>query len=267
MSNQGKKSKHLGLHVAYSLVVVLICVPIAALIYLSLARQWAFPALLGGEFSLENWGLALGGTQGLAGSFLLSTAIAVSIGMACTLGGFVVSRYLNYHPRGRFLISLAYYPYLIAPVVLGVMLRFYFIKMGISGTVYGVWLAQFLFIFPYSILFFGGFWTPRTQAMEAQALTLGANPWQVFMRVLLPAGREWLYICFFQTLMFSWFEYGVTQYAGIGKVPTLTVRTMQFVKEANPHFAAVAACLMVLPLLAFALLNQRLLYRNPQAHD
>ena len=67
--------------------------------------------------------------------------------------------------------------------------------------------------------------------------------------------------------MFSWFEYGVTQFVGIGKVPTLTVRTMQFVKEANPQFDAVSACLMVLPLLAFMLLNARLLYRNLDRHD
>lgn len=259
-----KKSPNLIIKLVYSTLAILLTLPIAALIYLSLARQWSFPSLFDAQFGFENWQLALGGTQGLIGSFFISLGISISIALACTFLGFVVARYIMFSRRSASLHAIAYYPYLIAPIILGVMLRFYFIKMGISGTITGVWLAQFIFIFPYAILFFAGFWTNHVKAIEGQAQTLGASPFQVFRRVLIPYGREWLYICFFQTLMISWFEYGLTQYAGIGKVPTLTVRTMQFVKEANPHFAAVAACLMVFPLLAFVLLNSRMLYRNTE---
>lgn len=251
----------------YSLLAMLLCLPLAALIYLSLTQQWSFPALLDATFTLDNWRAAMGGTQDLVGVLVRSVGISVTVATACTVGGFWISRHVCYHPKSRWLLMLAYYPYLIAPVILGVMLRYYFIKLGISGTVTGVWIAQFLFIFPYTILFFAGFWTARIREMEGQATTLGAGGGQLFWRLLLPAGREWLYICFFQTLMFSWFEYGMTQLVGIGKVPTLTLRTMQFVKEANPHFAAVSACLLVLPLLGFALLNRKLLYRNTEDHD
>jgi putative spermidine/putrescine transport system permease protein len=253
--------------VAYSLVTLGLILPIAALVYLSLVNRWEFPQLFGADFTLGNWADAVSGTSGLWESFFTSLGIAAFIGLISTAGGFVVSRAIMYHRRGQLLLSMAYYPYLIAPVILGVMLQFYFIKLGISGTLVGVVTAQMLFIFPYAVLFFAGFWTPQTQAIEGQAKTLGAGQGQVLKGVLLPMAKEWLYICFFQCFMISWFEYGVTQYAGIGKVSTLTVRTMQYVKEANPHVAAVAACLMVLPLVAFLLLNRRFLYRNTEAHD
>jgi putative spermidine/putrescine transport system permease protein len=255
------------MHLVYGLLIVGLLLPMLSLIYLSVVQQWSYPQLWDAAFTWENWGNALGGTDGLLASFVTSALLALTIGLVATAGGFVVGRAIMYHRRQRWLLSLAYYPYLIAPVVLGVMLQFYFIKLGITGTVVGVIVAQFLFIFPYAVLYFAGFWTAQTRAIEGQATTLGASRWQVYRKVLLPMARPWLAICFFQCFMISWFEYGVTQYVGIGKVSTLTVRTMQYVKEANPHVAAVAACLMVLPLVAFLLLNRRLLIRNAQSHD
>ena len=182
-----QRPKHPILLCLYSLIALLLCLPLAALVYLSLARQWSFPALIDASFGVASWSLALGGTQGLVESLLLSTGIATSIAAACTIAGFIIARSIAYHPWRRGLLSMAYYPYLIAPVILGVMLRFYFIKLGISGTVIGVWMAQFLFIFPFAILFFAGFWSHRIQEMEGQDMTLGASPTQVFYRVLLPA--------------------------------------------------------------------------------
>ncbi len=251
----------------YRLLAAVLLLPILSLTYLSFVQQWEFPQLLDAQYSLQNWSDAFRGTDGLIESFLTSTVLALSTGFIATASGFLICRAIMYHRHKTLLLSLAYYPYLIAPVVLGVMLQFYFIKLGIMGTLAGVLLAQFLFIFPYAVLFFAGFWTEQTRAIEGQATTLGASPGQVLRRVLVPMAKAWLSTCFFQCFMISWFEFGVTKFVGIGKVSTLTVRTMQYVKEANPHVAAVAACLMVLPLVVFLLLNRRFLIRNTENHD
>lgn len=260
-------TRRLLLRLLYTLITLGLLLPILALVYLSLVRQWAFPQLLGANFSAHHWAVAVQGTSGLWESVLTSLGISGAVACMATAGGFVISRYVLYHRHGRRLLAVAYYPYLIAPVVMGVMLQFYFIQMGITGTVWGVVLAQLLFVFPYAVLFFAGFWTAHTRAIEGQAITLGARRSQVLFSVLLPMAREWLYICCFQCFMISWFEYGMTQYVGIGKVATLTVRTMQYIREANPHVAAVAACLMVLPPVALLFLNRRLLLRDAQSHD
>jgi putative spermidine/putrescine transport system permease protein len=249
-----------------TLLALCLLLPLLILLYLSVLRQWAFPALLDVPWTMQQWTDAAS-AGGLLGSLLLSVALSGSLAVLATAAGFVISRQLMSHPRAKILLSLAYYPYLIAPVILGVMLQYYFIRLGITGTLSGVMLAQFLFVFPYAVLYFAAFWTPRIRDMEGQSLTLGATQGQTFRRVLLPAARSWLALCAFQCFLLSWFEYGMTQYVGIGKVGTLTVRTMQYIKEANPHLAAVAACMMLLPLLLFPLLNRQFRFRNPEDHD
>lgn len=246
---------------------IFLVLPVVALVLISLVSNWAYPALFDSDFSFLNWAATLAGSGNLAGSFLTSAGISLGIAGLSTSAGFLMSRYIMYHPWRRTLISFAYYPYLIAPVVLGVLWRYFFLQGNLTGTIGGVMLAQFLFVFPYAVLFFSGFWTNRIQEMEQQATTLGANKAQVLGRILIPAGKPWLLVCFFQCFLISWFEYGITQVIGIGKVATLTVRTMQFVKEANPHYAGVAACLMVLPLILLLLVNRRIFNRNGMARD
>lgn len=250
----------------HALLAVALLLPLLILLYLSVLRQWAFPALLDVPWTTQQWTDAAS-AGGLLGSLLLSVGLSGGLAVLATGAGFAVSRQLMAHPRAKRLLSLAYYPYLIAPVILGVMLQYYFIRLGITGTLFGVACAQFLFVFPYAVLFFAAFWTPRVRDLEGQALTLGASRGQVLRQVLLPAARSWLALCAFQCFLLSWFEYGMTQYVGIGKVGTLTVRTMQYIKEANPHLAAVAACMMLLPLLLFPLLNRQFRLRNPDGHD
>ena len=246
---------------------VFLVLPVLALVLLSLVSNWAYPALFHSNFSFLNWTATLAGSGNLLQSFLTSAGISLGIAGLSTSAGFLMGRYIMYHPWRRTLISFAYYPYLIAPVVLGVLWRYFFLQGNLTGTIGGVMLAQLLFVFPNAVLFFSGFWTNRIQEVDQQAATLGADKGQILRRVLIPAGKPWLLVCFFQCFLISWFEYGITQVIGIGKVPTLTVRTMQFVKEANPHFAGVAACLMVLPLILLLLVNRRIFNSNGMAND
>ncbi len=246
---------------------VFLVLPVLVLVLVSLVTNWGYPSLFGEGITLSNWVTTVGGGGELARSFLTSASMSLGIAAASTATGFWVGRSIMYHPWRRTLISFAYYPYLIAPVVLGVLWRFFFLQGNLTGTIGGVMLAQFLFVFPYAILFFSGFWTQKVRDLEHQASTLGASPGQIIRQVLLPTARPFLVVCFFQCFLISWFEYGITQVIGIGKVPTLTVRTMQFVNEANPYYAGVAACLMVLPLILLLLVNRRIFARNEMGRD
>lgn len=245
---------------------VLVGLPIVAILLLSLVNQWGYPSLLG-HFTLDNWRNTLGGAEGLGTSFLLSLFLSATISLTSTTAGFIFSRNIAYSTQKKWLLPLAYYPYLVAPVVLGIVWQYFFLQAGLSGRLWGVVLAQFLFAFPYSVLLFAGYWGKEIKDMEQQAVNLGADGWQVYRKVLIPAARGWIFISLFQTFLLSWFEYGLTSVVGIGKVPTLTLRTMVYVKEANPHYAAVAACLMVLPLLALLLVNRSIFAQKSIARD
>jgi putative spermidine/putrescine transport system permease protein len=66
-------------------------------------------------------------------------------------------------------------------------------------------------------------------------------------------------LCFFQSFLVSWFEYGLTQFIGLGKVKTLTVMVFNFINEANLFYAALACVLLVLPPIVLLYMNKKVL--------
>lgn len=243
------------------LLAALFAFPFAFLMVLSFGQQWRYPALFPQEWTLGNWfhlfqaGSGLG--RGLVHSLLLSAGMA----FAGTSLGFLTARQLVRHRWRRQLLVLAYFPYVLAPVILAAMLQYYFMRLGLAGKLAGVMLAQLFLVYPFAVVFFFGFWNERMLALEQQAATLGATAWQRLSRVLLPAARGALAVCYFQTFLISWFEYGLTALIGVGKVQTLTVKVFQYIGEANLFLAALASLLLALPPLLLLWVNRQVLFK------
>jgi putative spermidine/putrescine transport system permease protein len=247
-----------------SLLGSLLLLPLLGLVYLSFVERWRYPQLLGdAAFTARHWAQTFRGDNGLLESLFLSLGLSGSVALLATVFGFLISQRVAAHPQRRFLLALAYFPYLVAPVILGALWQVAWVRLGWSGDWYGVVFAQVLFVFPYGVLYFAGFWNERLKNTLFQARTLGAGSAEVWKRVLWPIGRPWLATGFFQCFLLSWFEYGLTRLIGVGKVPTLTIRTVLFVQEADPHGAAVASILMGLPPLLLLFLNRGVFFRRP----
>lgn len=240
-----------------ALLASLLIFPLAILIWLSVVKQWAYPQLWDSLFTLDNWKMLASGSQGLGASLWKSLALSSGISVVCTFASLLVSQAIEGSAWRRALRTIAYYPYLIAPVVLGTMLQYYFLQWGITGSWIGVGIAQLLFVFPYSTIVFSGFWTPRVLELHEQATNLGSSAYQTWTKITLPMASKWIVLCLFQCFLISWFEYGITQVIGVGRVPTLTIKVVQLVREANPHLAAIASVLMLLPPLLLLLINKR----------
>lgn len=229
--------------------------PLLTIVYLSLVTAWSYPRLWDVRWGLEHWeGLASTGLA-LHRNLLTSLLLAMSMSLAGAAFGYRISKALLFEKERIGWLQLSLYPYLMAPVVLGSMLQYYFLKWGLMGSFWGVLLAQALFILPFSVLLMASFWTERVRMMAWQAVTLGAGARQLDRQLLLPLARPWLALTMVQCFVVSWFEYGITQVIGLGKVETLTIKTMHFVKEANPHLAALAGCLLLGPLLLLGVLS------------
>ena len=237
----------------------------ATLLYLSVVSNWDFPRLWSATVNPERWPALFRGSHTLIRSLGLSVFISSFLSVVATAGGFALSKSLILHQRRPALVKFAFYPYAIAPVILGSMLQFYFIRWNLTGSVAGVMLGQLLFILPYSVILFSTFWSEKVRQTAFQASTLGASWRQINFKILLPMARPWLLFSLVQCFLISWFEYGITQLLGLGKVDTLTIQTMQFVKEADPHQAALAGCLMITPILVTVLVNRKLLTRRMRA--
>lgn len=246
-----------------TLLVILVLFPFGYMILLSLSSDWRYPDVWPGYIGLKNWKVITGSEVGLLESFASSMLISISVGTVSTLAGFLISRTVFYHPRKRLLSVLTYFPYILAPVVFAACLSYFFLKMGLFGNITGVITAQFLITFPYALLFFSSFWNKKIKNYEDLTATLGGNRRQTFRKVLLPLAKSMLLICFFQTFLISWFEYGLTSIIGIGKVQTLTIKVFLFIKESNYYYGALACCLLIFPPVVLLYFNKRYVFKNP----
>lgn len=243
-------------------LLTLFCLPFAYLSALSLASGWRFPDLLPSGWTLGHW-TNLGGAGGdWASNACRSLALATATGVLSTGAGFLTARHLSGHPKRQLWLALAYLPFAFSPVIYAHCLKFFFNVSDLSGTFTGVLLAQFILTYPFAILLFFNHFDHTLQAMEDLTYTLGGSARAAFWRVLVPVSRPALLICFFQTFLISWFEYGLTSVIGLGQVRTLTIAVYQYIGEANQYVAALASCLVCLPPLVLLWLNQRFVFRQ-----
>ncbi|MEM6336557.1 MAG: ABC transporter permease subunit [Bacteroidota bacterium] len=232
--------------------------PFVYLLVLSFAERWAFPEVMPASWSGRFWVRALTGGA-LTGSFGISLVVSLLVAVVSTAAGFVTAKYVAYHRHRQRLLLLAYVPFAMSPVILGTCLMYLYLRAGLVGTVAGVVIAQTTFAYGYAIVLFTAFWSPRTKDLEALVYTLGGSPAQAYRRVLLPVAKGALLLCFFQTFLLSWFQYGLTLLIGAGKIQTLPLKVYDYVNEANPYNAAVASCLLVLPPVLMLWANKRAL--------
>lgn len=239
-------------------LITLCWLPVAYLALLSLARDWAFPALLPPALTLATWQRALAGNDGLMTSFANSAGIALLVATLATAAAAAASRGFAYHRHRGWWVLAMHAPFALSPVILGTCLLHFFIRLGLVGSAAGVIAAQFIFAYAYAVIVLIGFWNPHVAALEDLARTLGAEKRQVFRCVVLPLARPLLAVAFFQTFLLSWFDYGLAAVIGAGKVPVLTLRVTEYLGSGNVHLAAVCALLLIVPPLALLLLNRRL---------
>ncbi|MFC4262889.1 ABC transporter permease [Ferruginibacter yonginensis] len=234
--------------------------PIVYILMISLSTNYTYPSLLPAGITFKKYSTLFATTEGMGTSFLTSILIASIVALLATVIGFLSSRAIansKYHKQWLF---CCYFPIALSPVVFAATFHFYFIYVDIAGTLVGVILAQLFIAIPYSILLLSSFWSNQIMAIEQTSYTLGANFKNTFFKVLLPIAKPTLLICFFQVFLLSWFDYGVTSFIGVGKVPTLTIKVFQYINEANIYYAALGSCVIVLPVIILLWVNKRFVF-------
>lgn len=229
------------------LAILIVVVPFGLIAFLSVSERWIFPHIFPLEFSIAPWKSLLNGSGQLLKSLMLSIIISLTVAVVVTTLSFFASRQIAYSKWGQKMIWFIYFPYVFAPVLLGAILQYYFIRCSLSGNVSGVLLGQFLITFPYGLIFFLSFWNQQTRALEGLVSTLGGNALHRYIRVLIPLAKPAIALVFFQSFLISWFEYGLTMLIGVGQVQTLTIQVFQYVNSANINYAAAASLLLILP--------------------
>lgn len=246
-----------GRTISLLLLVIWCILPLIILLLLSFSLHWTFPNLLPKNFTTEHWNEFLFNNKGVQQSFINSFTIALFVAAAATFLGFISSRWIAYHKRKNLLLTLTYFPFALSPVIFAICLKFYFLKAGLAGNIEGVILAQLIITFPYSTIFFTSFWNRSIKNFQSLAYTLGSSEMYSYQKIIFPLAKTFLLTCFFQCFIISWFEYGLTNIIGYGKVQTLTIKVFQFIGEANIFYAALSSCLLILPPIILLWLNKK----------
>ncbi len=248
---------------ALALVFAALCgLPVALLLLLSLAARWPYPRIWPQEIRLDPWRDLLDVAHGdLARTLLVSFVLSSAVALVATALSYLAAKRIASHRNRARLSLLAYAPYVMSPVVLGVCILYLYLRLGLAGTFWGVALAQTIFSTSFGVVFFLGFWTEEKRALEDLVRTLGGTTWQLYAKVLLPISRGALGLCAFQTFLISWFQYGLTVLIGGGAVRTLPMKVFDYINEANLSYAALASLLLVLPPVLLLWVNRRLFLR------
>lgn len=228
-------------------------VPYGLLAILSLGSGWSFPNLLPDRIDFRPWKRFAEDRNGLGSAALSSFGRCLIVSVVSTIAGLIAGRAIR-NRRSLALRFLAYLPFVLSPVVVGVCLFDLMIRVGLAGTSTGVVLCQIVFSFSYATVLFSELWTPRMEKAEQVVRTLGGRSWDVWRHAVLPQAKGAILVCLIQTALSSWLDYAIVSVIGGGTAASLTMRLFASLREASVNQAALSSLILLFPaIVGFAI--------------
>ena len=242
-----------GGRIAAVLIVAIILLPLVPLVINSFARGYVFPQLVPAEWSIRAWRIVLATDGGTWEALGWSVGVAATVTALSLVVGVPAGRVLGLRSfRGKRLLEfLVLTPLLVPAVAVAIGLDITFIRLGLSGTFWGVVLVHLILAAPYAVLVLAGVFANYDADFEAQATTLGASTLNVFRHVTMPAIKPGLIVAGFFAFIVSWSQYVLTLQIGGGKILTLPVL---LVSTANGGDAPITGALTIVSALPVVVL-------------
>lgn len=224
-----------------------ILIPLGFLIVLSLGSGWTYPNLFPDRIDGMPWEMLLRDGDGLRRSGATSIVLSMVVGSVSTIFGLMSGRAIQGRCSGfwRFFV---YLPFVCSPMIASTSLYDLLIRARLVGTMTGVIFSQTIFATAFATIFFAEFWSERIHRLEVLVRSLGGRSMAVWRHVILPEGKGLIVICFCQSALYSWLDYGLVSLIGGGRVVTLPVKFFGYVREGSVNMAAMASLVLVLPV-------------------
>ncbi len=220
-----------------------------AIIVLSWAGPWRFPALWPAEASAGAWQLVAESSTTVGFTALL--ALLASVGSVL-----LVVAWLEAAPARW---DRAAAPWVLAPLVLPQLLWLVGLYQGalwlrLDGTLLGLWWVHLLVSLPYVYTALAPAWRGFDRRYEWTALALGRSRLVFWWRVKWPLLAAPLAAAGAVGFAVSIAQYLATQFIGAGRHATLTTEAVTLASGGQRNLAAAFALLLaLLPLIGFAL--------------
>lgn len=188
---------------------------------------------------------------------LLVMVIATVLGTASAYG-LSRSRW-----RGRGVVrGLHMAPQIVPNIVVAVAIYAVFLRWGLTGTTLGFVLAHVCLALPFVLVAVTASLDGLDRRLEHAAASLGANPWQAFFRVTLPAIRPGVLSGAVFAFATSFDEVVVSLFLRSPELQTLPVQMFDAVTvEIDPTIAAASSLIVVVTTIAIVI---PVLWRRPE---
>lgn len=234
---------------------------------LSLGSGWTFPNVWPDRMNLAPWKNFFSDRDGVLKAMFLSAGLSLIAGCVATCGGLLIGRTIH-RTQSTTLRFLVYLPFVLAPLIAGVCLYDLLVRLQLAGTLTGVILSQLVFTTSFASVYFSELWSPRAARMELLVRNLGGSSWSVWRHVVMPQCSGLIAVCFLQTCLYSWLDYGLVSVIGGGNVQTLTTRMFGYIREASVNQAAQSALVLLTPaIIGFVVTAALYFWRNAEAQQ
>ncbi len=226
---------------------------ILSMLVWSFAGRWRFPDALPATLSFKTW-------MAQSDALIEPALTTLVVGLASTLIALIlVIGCLEHESRlyrkpGAGALTLIYIPLLLPQIgfLFGVQVALVWLKLD-GGWIGLIW-SHLLFVLPYVFLALADSYRALDPRYARIALTLGTPPWKILLRVKLVMLLRPVLIAAAVGFAVSVAQFLPTQFAGAGRLSTLTTEALSLSAGGNRRVVGMfAATLALLPLLGFAL--------------
>lgn len=234
------------------LVFAIFLLNIAFLVLLSIGSGWTYPRLLPNRLDAAPWWICFQARSGILRGAVTALVLSVIVASLSTALGLWTGIGLK-RSRSTLWLYVAYLPFVLSPVTVGLCLLDMSVRIGWVSTYLGVILAQAIFAYGFTTIFFCETWDTPMEKKVQLVIGLGGTTRDVWKHAVLPNLWPLIIVAWTQAALFSWLDYGLVSVIGGGVIPSLTLSLFAYLREASVNQAAQSALVLLLPAwIAFA---------------
>ena len=215
----------------------------------SFAGGWRFPGALPAHWSTQAWSGQFGTILWPLKTTLLVAIVASGVALLLALGCLENEQRRGVAATSRTL-WLLYVPLLVPQIAFLFGMQVLLTVSHLDGLLIAVIWSHLLFVLPYVFLSLADPWRALDKRYARTALSLGARPWRVFLRIKIPLLLRPLLIATAVGVAVSVDQYLPTLFAGAGRVVTLTTEAVTLASGGDRRFTGVFGLLQALIPLA-----------------
>jgi putative spermidine/putrescine transport system permease protein len=218
-----------------------------------------------GYLSLPSTGLSLRWFRALAANRDFIEAFKMSlwlgcISATCTIFLFVPAAFaiVRFKFAGREgLLALFQAPFTVPTVVLGIAFLRFFSDVGLSGTFFALLISHVVVVAPFALRILVSTMSGLDVTVERAATSLGADPFTIFWRIILPAILPGVVSSWILAFITSFDELTMTSFVAAPGTTTLPLRLFLYIQDnIDPLIAAASASLIAMTALLLIVLDR-----------